>query len=299
MTVGYGYQQAHNGEIIQGVYEYEHKRLIRGLVTLPCSIYASKATFKPDDTGEVVVYPKGKKKAKRAAELALAACGHPEAGGLLFIESNIRTTLGQGSSTADTSSTIAAVADALSKTLTPETIGRLSVEAEKASDPIMFGDQVLFYGHRTGIVIEDFGGGFPAMRVLGFNTDHTGRGVDTDTHPRARYTSCEIQAFRPLLGLTKYAVRQQDPRLLGRVATASACINCRQLPMPLRQYVPTLIEVAVYVSALGLQVSHSGTCGGLLFDPAVSTTQDNLQRAEALLGDLGISDTWTFLVGDN
>jgi uncharacterized protein involved in propanediol utilization len=129
----------------------------------------------------------------------------------------------------------------------------------------------------------------PALEVLGFNTDP--HGVDTLTFPPARYTWWEIEAFRPLVGLIRRAAYSQDPALVGQAASASARINQRHLPKPRFDQLEAVVEA---VGALGLQVAHSGTLVGLLFDPADPLLDERINEAQALLAEMTFDTTWRF-----
>jgi uncharacterized protein involved in propanediol utilization len=131
------------------------------------------------------------------------------------------------------------------------------------------------------------------IQVLGFGTSGDGRGVDTLATPPARYTSWEIEAFRVMRGMLRRAIRIGDVALLGRVATASAKINQRHLPIP---RFADLLAVARECDAAGLQVAHSGDVAGLLWAPGPSL-RSCLDRAQRLLGGLGFRETWQFQVG--
>ena len=48
----------HHGEIVQGAFRVDG-RVMRGLVTLPCPLYRSRATFARDISGRVRVLPDG------------------------------------------------------------------------------------------------------------------------------------------------------------------------------------------------------------------------------------------------
>jgi hypothetical protein len=112
----------------------------------------------------------------------------------------------------------------------------------------MFDQRALLFAQRRGVLLEDLGQPLPNLEVLGFNTDP--EGVDTLRFPPARYTWAEIEAFRPLLGLLRQAVRHQDAELCGRVATASARIQ--HLPSPLIGWRRWWAR-----GRSGLQVAHS------------------------------------------
>ena len=287
---------AHHGEILQGVFEEPDGHLRRGLVSLICKLFKSEAVFYPDSSGVVSVDPVWRVKARQAAQLTLLYLGRGEVGGRLQIRSNVPTAWGLGSSTSDVTAAIRAVASALSVSLLAESIAVLAVKAELASDPLMFGNRAVLFGHKGGIVIEDFRGPLPQIEVLGFNTDPTQNGIDTLKFPPARYSWREIETFRPLVGLMRKAVYTQDPRLVGRVASASARINQRHLPTRRFQDLESLVEK---VGALGLQVAHSGTVVGLLFDPADASIQQRIECARALIAEMGFGPIWGFRAGSN
>src|ERR1039458_6783440 len=65
------------------------------------------------------------------------------------------------------------------------------------------------------------------------------------------------------------AITMEDVALLGRVATASARINQRFLPKPSLEF---LVEVCQRHGGCGVQVAHSGTVVGLIFDSSPPRT---------------------------
>ena len=259
-----------------------------------CKLFKSEAVFHPDSSGVVRVDPEWRVKARQAAQLTLLYLGRGEVGGRLQIRSNVPTAWGLGSSTSDVTASIRAVASALSVNLLAESIAALAVKAELASDPLMFGNRAVLFGHKGGTIIEDFRGPLPQMEALGFNTDPTQNGIDTLKFPPARYTWQEIEKFRPLVGLMRKAVYTQDPRLVGRVATASARINQKYLPTRRFEDLERLVE---RVGALGIQVAHSGTVVGLLFDPADASIEQRIECARALIAEMGFGPIWRFRAG--
>jgi len=290
-NIGHGTAIGHHGELFQGMVAGKEGRLHRALVSLPCGIFKSQACFELSATEAVTVEPAWKVKALRATELTLAFCGEAHRGGRLKIRSNIQVGWGLGSSTSDVTAAIRATADALGRKLQPSKIALLAVEAELASDSIMFSDNAVLFGHREGIVIEDLGGPLPPLKVVGFNTDPTGIGVNTLSYTPAPYSWWEVEAFKPLMGLLRRAVRTQDARLVGDVAMASAAINQKFLPKPHLEDLRVLVRK---VSAVGLQVAHSGTTVGLLFDSKSSDLSSRIRLAENLVADMGFGKTWSF-----
>lgn len=286
---GHGSATAHHGEILQGMFEQSDGSLHRALVTLPCDLFGSEATFAPSSDAPVVVEPAWKCKARQAAELTLAACGLAEWGGRLTIRSNVPLGWGLGSSTCDVTASIRAIADAFDLDLAPRSIAALAVQAEQASDSIMFSDAAVLFAHRSGIVLESFDQPLPPLDIVGFNTDATGAGIDTLDFAPAQYSAEDVESFRPLVGLLRRAIYDQDPRLVGLVASASARINQRYLPKP--QF-DRIEEAAAATGAVGLQVSHSGTIVGLIFDPRGDDAHRNIQAAQALIAEMGFGASW-------
>jgi uncharacterized protein involved in propanediol utilization len=290
IAIGWGAATAHHGEILQGVFEDPPGRLRRALVSLGCSIFHSQARFEADGSACLRIEPPWKVKARRAAELTLSACRAPM-GGSLTIDSDIPPGWGLGSSTSDVLAAVRAVTEVLGCNIGAEAVARIAVTAETASDSTILGNRAVLFAHREAVIIEDFGRTLPPLDVLGFNTDPSGAGIDTLSFPRARYTWWEIEAFRPLLGLMRKAVQDQDARLCGRVASASARINQRYLPKPHMDRLERLIEET---GAAGLQVAHSGTIAGLLFDASDTDLRDRFDLGRAVVRELGFAPIWRF-----
>jgi uncharacterized protein involved in propanediol utilization len=257
-------------------------------VTLPCTLYRTRVRFRPVPSGPLTVEPADRLRSRNAARLTLDALGRTGWGGAVRIDSNVPVQWGCGSSTTDVLATIRAVADAFDAVLEPEWIATLAVAAETASDSLMFGPgRAVLFAQRRGRVLADLGGPLPAVRVLGFNTEGE-KGVGTLTLPPVPYSTWEIEAYRPILGMLRRAVADQDPGLLGRVATASTVIMQRHRP---KRQMPELLRLAREAGALGVQIAHSGTVAGFLFDPAAA---DRADRARDGLRRLGVQASWEF-----
>jgi uncharacterized protein involved in propanediol utilization len=293
---GYGVAAAHHGELLQGVFAGDDGRLKRVLVSIPCGIFKSEVRFTPNGRDVVEVEPKWKVKSARAVELTLSSLGKHKCGGKVQIHSNIPIGWGLGSSTSDVTAAIRATATALNERLSPYQIATLAVRAETACDATMFGQQVVLFAQREGLVVEDFRSSLPTLEVLGFNTGSHANGVDTIAFPPARYSWWEIEAFRPMVGLLRRAVYLRSAQLLGQIASASATINQQYLPTP---HFHDLKEISMQVGAAGLQVAHTGTVAGLLFDPNDPSKDNRIEQAQTLLATLGIKHMWMFQTGVN
>lgn len=286
---GHGAVHAHHGEIVQGMFYSADGKLEHGLVTLPCSLFGTRARFRPMRSAPLTATPANRKKALDAARMTLDALGLTGWGGSLHVEGNVPLAWGCGSSTTDVLATIRAVADAFGETLKPEWLARIAVSSETASDSLMYDpNRAILFAQRRGTRMLDLGGPLPRVTVLGLNTAE--RGLETLALPPINYSWWELEAFQPMLGLLRRAVEHKDPYLLGRVATTSAEINHRHRPKPL---MPQLLRIARATGACGVQTAHSGTVCGLLFDPE-NHLEGRLEHARACLRALGVKRTWEF-----
>ncbi|HEX2040411.1 MAG TPA: hypothetical protein VHF47_11845 [Acidimicrobiales bacterium] len=286
--VGRGRAIAHHGELLQGMFVGPEGGPMRGLVTLPCELYASEGEFRPSDVPGIEVTPEWKWKAQKAAQLTLDYLHADGVGGALRVETTIPIGWGMGSSTSDVIAAIRATADGIGVSLHTEEVARLAVAAETASDSIMFGDRALLFAQRDALVIEDFGAHFPAFEVLGFNA---GNAVDTLSFTPAQYDGDDIERFEELRALLREGFQSACPERVGHVATASARINQRFLPKP---EFDRLLATVDAVGAVGIQVAHSGSVVGVLFDGDHEDVDARIEKARAALGELDFGPTWRF-----
>lgn len=291
VLIGTGTAPSHHGELLQGVFE-DDGRLRRGLVTLPCPLFASSATVRLSRwEPELTVSPRWKTKALDAARATLEVLGMGSYGGKLEMRGDVAVGRGLGSSTSDVTAAILAVLTAVGRNLAPERIARIAVAAEAATDPLIYFDRMLLFAHCEGEVIEDFHRPVP-LAVVGFSS--ADKEIDTLSLPRARYNAWEIECFRALRGLMRRAVARGDHRELGRISTASARINQRFLPVPRFDRV---LDIAEETEALGVQVAHSGTVAALLFAPHQPGLEQRTALAARRLAELRITDHWRYTAG--
>jgi uncharacterized protein involved in propanediol utilization len=277
MADGAGYAEAigHHGELVQGLFEDDGARLRRALISLPCRQLKSKARFIANDSDRVSVVPASREKARQAAELTIKAFGRPGTGGNLAMDSNIPIGRGMGSSTADVLASIQAVLDWLGIEAATDDVMYIAVSAETACDSTLFRQQAVLFAHRDGIVLESFRRPLPPIDFISIDTTPFVT-VDTLEFEPARYDPLEIETFRPLRSSLRTAIKNADARMLGRVATASARINERFLPKPRLKEIET---IGARFDAIGIQVAHSGTVVGLMFDAKDERASVNIDRA--------------------
>jgi uncharacterized protein involved in propanediol utilization len=168
--------------------------------------------------------------------------------------------------------------------LSREEVGRLAVLAECASDSVMIDDRVVLFAHRDGVVLETLGHRLPPMIVVGCDTA-PGAVVDTLGLQPAEYNDAEVGAFQVLRAALRRAIATDDVALLGRVTTASARINERFLPKP---HLDTLLALCGRYRGCGIQVAHSGTVAGIIFDARRPEVEDGVRRCAAEMAERGL-----------
>ncbi|MFB7369277.1 GHMP kinase [Streptomyces sp. NPDC056222] len=297
VSTGTGCAPCHHGEILQGVFLDADGRRCAGLVTLPMAGPGSSAEFVPHPgtaPDALTVAPADRTKAAQAAVLAVAECaeraGLPCCGGELRISGDIPVGLGMGSSTSDVIATVRAVADAYGLRLAPETVARLAVSAELASDPLMLDGRPVLFAQREGRVLEVLGPALPPLVVVGC-TLGGGAPVDTLALPVREAADADIRDFERLRTLLRRAVATGDARLLGEVATASARRGQQVLG---HTEFDALTAIARRVGAAGVQIAHSGAVAGVLFDAAAPGLRYRVRSCLRALDAHGIPATRAF-----
>jgi len=284
-NAGRGCAGWHHGEILQGLYRSAARGdapLIPCLVTLPVPDAGSVAHFRLENGQRITVRPEWKLKAARAARLTLDALGDHSRGGALELECRVPEGLGLGSSTSDVVATIRAVCAARRSQLDPAALARLAVAAELACDPIMFDGSPLF-AQRNGRVLEDWGHWAPRYRLLSVDTDPGRGGINTLSVPLPQGEALAAE-YDLLIARARTAFRLRDALAIAQVATRSAELNQRVVTM---RGFEALRTMSAEGGCLGLQISHSGTVAGLLFDP--TTRPHALEPLVARVRKLGMA----------
>ncbi|WP_328940419.1 GHMP kinase [Streptomyces sp. NBC_00250] len=298
LPTGTGHAACHHGELLQGVFLDADGRRCAGLVTLPMAGPGSRAEFvrRPGTPPETLtVVPADRGKAARAAAFAVAECarraGLPPSGGQLRLTADVPVGLGMGSSTSDVIATVRAVADSYGLRLAPDTVARLAVRAERASDPLMLDARPVLFAQREGRILEVLGQVLPPLVVVGCVLGG-GAPVDTLALPVREATDADIQEYERLRTLLRRAMATGDARLVGHVATASARRGQEVLKHPEFQ---ALIAIARRSGAAGVQIAHSGAVAGVLFDPAApGHLPSRVRGCRHALNTHGIPTTRTF-----
>ncbi len=262
------------GECVQG----RRPDGLHFLITAPLAVH-STARF---ERGEepLRVEPPNRTKALRAVSAYLTDNDLP-ARGTLYIETPLPLSNGFGTSTADITASLRAVADSWARTVSPETISKYAIDIEP-TDGSMYPESVA-YAHREGRLLERLGQ-LPPFRAL---VVLDGQTIDTVEFDKWRhnisYTSEEIEQFSKAPEVIREANRQGDLQKIARACTASARINDRFVPKPLFAEMLSLVDQGL---GEGLIAAHSGTALSLILDPsrpgASERYAEALRRVDAL-----------------
>lgn len=295
---GLGFSYGHHGEIIQGRIDVAGEPT-DVLVTLPYTDIGSRAVFSLSDESHLtVVDGEGKRYGKtlEAARLTLNYLGLPDAGGQISIATTIPRGHGLGSSTADVLAVIRAVGDAVGVSIPPVVQARLAVEAEKASDALMWDEPVLF-AQTKGIALRHFDRPLPRFRVVGTHIEASD-GIDTLTFNRPAPSRQGRDEFGVIVAGFSRALHEQSPELLGMAATASTRLDYNHRP---RENLKRVLSSFEAWGALGVQVAHSGTTVGLIL-----RENENPEQQKAIEDDIALrledvcqNESWRLSVGQN
>jgi L-threonine kinase len=256
------------GELAQGVLEGRHFH-----VTCPIDLHATVTVELAPGHGKA--WGDGRYgKARRAAEETLRYLGCAGIDARLRVESPIPRGKGMASSTADVAAAIGATARALGAALEPAQVGQLAVRVEP-SDGLMFAG-IARFDHRHGGVVELLGPP-PAMWVLALDFGELMDTVAYNAVDRARGLAALESEWRAALDLIRAGVSRGDAVLVGQGATRATLAHGEVVAMP---RVRPVLRFAEAMGAVGVNLAHSGTVIGVLFDdPEAAAAARDLARA--------------------
>ncbi|MFZ1875137.1 MAG: GHMP kinase [Chania sp.] len=189
--------------------------------------------------------------------------GHPgsAARGLrIDFTSSIPVAKGLASSTADIAATAQATARHLGQCLDETTLAKLCVQLEP-TDSTLF-RQLTLFDHQTAAtqIPCDW---LPALDILLLESPYTLNTADYHRRNRQQALLENAAMLEQAWALFSLAINTRDCGKLGEAATLSARASQRLLPKPLFD---ALLEIGENCGIYGLNVAHSGSVVGLLFD---------------------------------
>lgn len=261
------------GELAQGLLDGVHFH-----ITCPIDRYA---------TAEVALVPGSGRaygaadcpKASTAAAITLSRGGRHDVDAVLSVASRLPRGKGMASSTADVVAAATAVAVAAGLDISIDAVADIALEVEP-TDGLMY-PGIAFFDHRQGkarrligaapamyVLVLDFGG---VLDTLAYNaTDRT-----------AQLRRLESR-WKDAASLVETGIKTGSAELIGAGATISALAHQEILPKP---QLDAVMRFARRAGAVGVNVAHSGTVLGVLFDGDRDRAENARLRAlEALAG---------------
>lgn len=206
--------------------------------------------------------------------LLLTHFGQPQVKLKLSRQSEIPLGKGMASSTADLVATCRAVARLFGRSLSAAEITRFCVQVEASDASAYLAQGLTVIDARTGQVYwqTKWRPQFASL-VLEPATQLSTALV----HRQLTVLQLKQQAteFAQVYQAFMTAVQTQSLTLLGAAATQSACLRQQLLPKPYFTAIQQFMQTQPF---LGLNVAHSGTVIGLMFDPQRLAANDLLQQ---------------------
>ncbi len=172
---------------------------------------------------------------------------------------------GMGSSTADISAAVQAVARAFDKEATDEEIVEIALGIEP-SDALMFPGIYLF-DHKNGSLRKFLGEPLPIDIVV---IDPGGE-IDTVAfNNKELLKEMNLKKEKQIKEAADYVIeghKEKDPEKIGRGATISSFANQEILYKP---DLEKIYKLSKDINALGVNIAHSGTVMGILLSPGIN-----------------------------
>ena len=252
------------GEFVQGILDGHNF-----LVSCPIDMYSTATVTIVNGRGRVYGAPEAPK-ARRTVELTLARFQRSDVDVWLRLKNPLPRGKGMASSTADIAASAAATAKTLDEcaAMEPSEIARLALEIEP-TDSVSY-PGITMFDHKRGSLIKMLGD-IPPMRVAVLDFGGT---IDTVAFNRVNRNSIlnrKQSVFLEAISLIENGIKNRNPRDIGAAASLSAIANQEVLFKPQLEHV---LRLAEDIGAVGVNVAHSGTVIGMLFDDDVALVKD-------------------------
>lgn len=252
---GIGVANGTFGELLQGALLNEDENF---LVTLPISYFSTAEIIFSEFYIESEVIPKHKIKSKYMVE-RLVDYYNVSCPWLLKIDSQLEEGKGLASSSADLVACARAVCNAFNKKLPLNVLLSIMKDIEP-SDGVMH-DEIVCFFHRK-VALHSRIGFLPPLSILAI--DESGF-IDTIQYNQLShtYSNNEKHQYSFLLKEISYAIKKQDLKTIGNIATQSAVLNQKFNP---KKNLNFMIDLCNSTQGLGIGVAHSGTYIGIILD---------------------------------
>lgn len=259
------------GELVQGTIEG-----VDFLVSCPIDLYTEvTVTLNGEDE---LLSNANKVKSLLAAKKIQSLFGLSE-GGLLQVKSQLPESKGMASSTADIAAACWAMAEACGREISSLDVAKTALAIEP-SDGVMFSGIALF-DHRRGSRLKILGSA-PPLGVLVFDLGGQIDTVDFNARKDLRLLNQAKEGkVRAALDLVIQGIKEQNGQLLAQGSTLSALAHQSILSKP---NLEEILDEVLKLGAWGINIAHSGTVIGVLFDPDFLDDYSWYARIEKALG---------------
>lgn len=240
------------GELVQGIVDGRYL-----LITCPISWY-SEVEVVPGIAGHLPVH---QRKLGQAIVRWLTKNGRQDEPFLARVRSALPRGKGMASSSADIAAACVAIAKAMDRTISPTEIAEIAVAIEP-SDGIFFPGIVAF-DHVKGLWHRSLGDP-PKMTLAIFDTGGRINTVRFNQRPDLLALNRQKEeAVSRAYALVAQGLANGDPRMIGEGATISALANQGIVE---KRGLADAVRLVKKYGAVGINVAHSGTVIGVLFD---------------------------------
>ena len=248
------------GEFVQGILDGQNF-----LVSCPIDMYSTATVTLVNGRGRIYGASEAPK-ARRTVELILDRFQRSDVDVCLRLENPLPRGKGMASSTADIAATAVATAKALDEcaAMDPSDVARLAIQIEP-TDSVSYPGIVMF-DHKRGDLIKILGN-IPPMRVAVLDFGGTIDTVEFNRTNRNPILDRKQSVFREAISLIERGIINRDVRDIGAGASLSAIANQEILFKP---KLSDVLRLAEDVGAVGVNVAHSGTVIGVLFDDDIA-----------------------------
>lgn len=238
------------GELVQGVIEGTPF-----LVTCPIDIYASAIVLRGKD---MTTLPE---KAARAVRAFCAKAAVSSENICTKLTSQLVKSKGMASSSADIAAVCKAAALYYNVNLTEKDTAELAAAIEPTDG--IFCRGIVKFNHLTGEILEYLGEP-PAVQMALFDC---GGSVDTivfNQRGELPYLNAQKEPqVKKALELISRGIKYHDAKVLGEGATISAVANQKIL---YKEDLADIINISKKYGSIGVNIAHSGTLIGIMFD---------------------------------
>lgn len=178
----------------------------------------------------------------------------------IYKDSQIPIAKGMASSTADMAASVVGFCKMIDKKITEEELGKICAKIEPTDSTIF--KKLTLFDHLNGRKVKSFSWS-PKAKVLVLEPSHI---LTTQRFRKIDYNKIKMKnknEMKKTYEIFKRACKKQEINLLGKAATYSSLLNNNILK---KDKLSEIIDMAYKLSCDGVNVAHSGTVIGVIYE---------------------------------